>query len=513
MVRVSHSFLLLSLLSLAVEVLGTDKYTRDDFPPGFVFGSGTSAYQVEGAANEDGRTPSIWDTYAHAGYANGDTGDVACDGYHKYKEDVQLMVDTGLDAYRFSISWSRLIPNGRGPVNPKGLQYYNNLIDELIGQGIQPHVTLQNYDLPQALEDEYGGWLNRKIVKDFTAYADVCFREFGDRVSYWTTVNEPNVFAIGGYDLGIAPPKYCSPPFGLNCSRGNSSSEPYIAVHYLLLAHASTARLYRKRYQGKQHGFIGVSVYAYGFVPLTNSMEDVSATQRAQDFIIGCVAHPLVFGDYPSIMKKNVGSRLPAFTDHESELVKGSTDFLAVIHYITFSIKDNSGSLEFKQRDFNMDMAAKIIIERDNSSEGLLKPWGLQGVLEYFKQVYGNPPIYIYENGLGQRNPGNSSLEDTSRVEYLQAYIGSLLNAVRNGSNARGYFQWSFLDVFELLDGYGSNYGMYYVDHHDPDLKRYPKLSAHWYSHFLKGGSINSTQVMKLEKITSVTSVSTLNSV
>ncbi|GAY61377.1 hypothetical protein CUMW_209510 [Citrus unshiu] len=391
-------------------------------------------------------------------------GDIACDEYHKYKEDVKLMAKTGLDAYRFSISWSRLIPNGRGPVNPKGLQYYNNLINELISYGIQPHVTLHHSDLPQALEDEYGGWINRMIVyisqKDFTAYADVCFREFGDRVSYWTTVNEPNGFVMIGYDFGIGPPKRCSSSFN-NCSRGNSSTEPYMAVHHLLLAHASVAGLYKKNYQDKQHGYIGLSIFSFGAFPLTNSKEDAIATQRYFDFLIGWVANPLVYGDYPKIMKQNAGSRLPAFTDHESQQIKGSADFIGVINYYTVYIKDNPSSLKQKHRDWSADTATKFFC---------------------------------------LATPRNSSLEDISRVEYLHAYIGIVLDTVRNGSNTRGYFVWSFLDVFELLDGYKSSYGLYYVDRDDPDLKRYPKLSAHWYSQFLKGRSVRSDEVFSLEK-------------
>lgn len=242
-------FVFLILAFTQVSSLDEEGYSRNDFPTDFVFGSGTSAYQVEGAAEEGGRTRSIWDVFAHAGHSGDATGDVACDQYHKYKEDVKLMVDIGLDAYRFSISWSRLLPSGRGAVNPKGLQYYNNLIDELITHGIQPHATLHHLDLPQVLEDEYGGWLSREIVRDFTAYADTCFKEFGDRVLHWTTINEPNVFALGGYDQGVTPPGRCSPPFGLNCSKGNSSIEPYIAVHNMLLAHASATNLYKKQYQ------------------------------------------------------------------------------------------------------------------------------------------------------------------------------------------------------------------------------------------------------------------------
>ncbi|XVE77622.1 hypothetical protein DITRI_Ditri13aG0077900 [Diplodiscus trichospermus] len=358
------------VLSLALHVLCGDTYSRYDFPPGFVFGSATSAYQVEGAASEDGRTPSIWDTFARSGYANGATGDIAVDQYHKYKEDVHLMAEMGLDAYRFSISWSRLIPNGRGPVNPKGLKYYNNLINELISHG---------------------------------------------------------------YDGGIVPPRHCSPPFGINCTRGNSSSEPYIVVHNILLAHASAARLYKKTYQGKQHGFIGISVYTTGNFPLTNSAEDLIATQRANDFFVGWIVNPLVFGDYPDIMKKIAGSRIPTFTNHESELVRGSFDFIGIIHYSSYYVQDDSGSWGLKQRDFNTDLAIKMLnIENPSLSYELpILPWGLQSVLEYFKQVYGNPSIYIVENG--QRDKRNSTLEDTSRVNYLQAYIGSILDAVRFG--------------------------------------------------------------------------------
>ncbi|XP_050289332.1 beta-glucosidase 11-like isoform X29 [Quercus robur] len=497
---------LVLLTSLAALVLGTDTFSRDDFPPDFVFGAASSAYQVEGAANLDGRTPSIWDTFAHAGNMHGASGDIACDGYHKYKEDVQLMKDTGLEAYRFSISWSRLIPNGRGAVNQKGLQYYNNLINELISHGIQPHVTLHHTDLPQALEDEYGGWVSQKIVKDFTAYANVCFRNFGDRVSYWTTMNEANVFVLGGYDIGFLPPQRCSPPYGDNCSTGNSSTEPYMAAHHILLAHASATRLYRKRYQDMQHGVIGLNVFSYWFIPLTNNTEDKIATQRANDFYLGWFVNPLVFGDYPQTLKKIVGSRLPSFTFAESSQVKGSFDFIGVNHYVTKYVKDNPSSVNTEDRDAVADMAVQLTsIQNDTSTfEYAIVPWGLQGILEYIKQVYGNPPVYVHENG--QRTRRNSTLEDWPRVKYLHGYIGGLLDAVRNGSNTRGYFTWSFLDLFEMLDGYESSYGLYFVDLDDPDLKRQPKLSAHWYSNFLKGKNISSDGYIELQKNISVVS-------
>ncbi|XP_060178691.1 beta-glucosidase 11-like isoform X6 [Lycium barbarum] len=496
------------MLVLPVLISGADDVRRTDFPDTFVFGSGSSAYQwfawrkVEGAAFEDGRTASIWDTFAHAGEYGGATADVSCDAYHKYKEDVKLMADTGLEGYRVSISWSRLIPNGRGPVNPKGLQYYNNLINEIVSHGIQPHVTLCHSDLPQALEDKYGGWMSREIIDDFTAYADVCFKEFGDRVLHWTTLNEANVFALGGYDNGMTPPNHCSPPFGVRpCSMGNSSTEPYIAGHNLLLAHSAVVRLYRRKYKSTQHGSVGLNLFAFWSLPYTNQTADIIAAQRANDFYLGWFANPLIFGDYPDIMKKNAGSRLPKFTRQESKKVKGAIDFIALNHYMTVRVKDSSSSLENDIRDFSADAAFQFILTQGATPSGLAEyprtEPGLQGVLEYFKQAYGNPPMYIHENG--QMTPRNATLNDTTRVEYLQAYIGNLLDAVRNGSNVKGYFTWSFLDCFELLDAYGSGFGLYYVDLDDKELRRYPKLSAHWYSNFLKGKGSKHSAVYKIE--------------
>ncbi|XP_057474306.1 beta-glucosidase 11-like isoform X2 [Actinidia eriantha] len=417
-------------------------------------------------------------------------------------EDIQLMVETGLEAYRFSISWSRLIPNGRGPVNPKGLEFYNNFINELMRHGIQPHVTLVHDDLPQALEDEYEGWLSRNVVKDFTVYADVCFRNFGDRVLHWTTFNEVNIFALGGYDLGKTPPQRCSPPFGTNCSKGNSSSEPYIAAHNILLAHASAANLYKNKYQGRQQGFIGINIYTYWYIPYTNATEDVIATQRAKDFYVGWIINPVVFGDYPEIMKKNAGIRIPAFTELESKQVKGSFDFIGVDHYGTYHVKDDTNGLKMDNRDVMADLAIQtILVEQGDTPPGELPitPSGLVGLLEYFQQFYGNPPIYIHENG--QRTYRNTTLQDIGRVKHMHGYIGGLLDAVRNGSNARGYFVWSFLDLFELLFGFEEGYGLYYVDLDDKDLKRYPKLSAHWYSNFLKGGNISLDMVETISSL------------
>ncbi|KAL6631085.1 hypothetical protein ACP70R_028425 [Stipagrostis hirtigluma subsp. patula] len=489
-----HVFLLLSLQLLLLAPWQGEalNFTRQDFPRDFVFGAGTSAYQYEGATDEDGRSPSIWDTFTHAGrMPDKSTGDLGADGYHKYKEDVQLMSDTGLEAYRFSISWSRLIPRGRGPVNPKGLQYYNNLINELVKRGIEIHVTLYHLDFPQILEDEYHGWLSPRVVEDFTAYADVCFREFGDRVKHWTTMDEPNVISIAAYDSGAFPPCRCSAPFGINCTVGNSTVEPYIVGHNSILAHASVVNLYRDKYQATQKGVVGMNVYSFWSYPFSTSPEDVAATQRSLEFMIGWTVNPLVYGDYPEIMKKRVGSRLPSFSKEQSEMIRGSTDFIGINHYTSVYVSDRSTNAETGLRDYNADIAATFRLSRNDPPTGQFvpinmpsDPQGLQYMLEYLTDTYKNITVYVQENGYGQFF--NDTIYDDKRVDYLSGYVGSALTALRNGANVKGYFVWSFLDVFELMAGYYSRYGLYHVDFQDPELPREPKLSAQWYSKFLR---------------------------
>ncbi|CAJ1952333.1 unnamed protein product [Sphenostylis stenocarpa] len=227
---------------------------RSSFPQDFIFGTASSSYQYEGAAYVGGRGPSIWDTYTHD-YSDKikdrSNGDVAIDEYHRYKEDVEIMKDMNLDAYRFSISWSRILPKGKvkGGVNKEGINYYNNLINELLAKGLQPFVTIFHWDLPQSLEDEYGGFLSPNIVKDFQDYAELCFKEFGDRVKYWLTLNEPWTFSKHGYAEGATAPGRCSPWQNLNCTGGDSATEPYIVAHNQLLAHAAAVNIYRTKYQ------------------------------------------------------------------------------------------------------------------------------------------------------------------------------------------------------------------------------------------------------------------------
>ncbi|WVZ06488.1 hypothetical protein V8G54_019834 [Vigna mungo] len=429
-------FAVVELVHLIVHP-GAQALSRDQFPRDFVFGASTSAYQVEGAANEDGRKPSIWDTFSHAGNANlyaGD-GDVACDHYHKYKEDVKLMANMGLEAYRFSISWSRLIPGDHQTVVSKHMLHYT--------------IGTYHKHLRMNMED---GSVEELCMSCFMLrlyiWHEIEKREFGDRVRYWTTLNEANAHAAFGYDVGILPPQRCSPSPTINCSRGNSSTEPYLVGHHMLLAHASAARVYRKKYQGMQHGLIGFNHLLFGFLPQTNSTEDLMAVQRVQDFFYGWFMNPFMFGDYPDIMKKNAGSRLPSFTQKESNLVRGSIDFFGINFYNSFYVKDSPDILKKENRDYLADVSAEF---------------------------------------QGQKTPSNSSLDDRSRVNYLHAYIVSMVDVLRSGLNVKGYFVWSFMDVFEILSGYESSYGLYYVNMNDPNLRRQPKLSAKWYSNFLKG--------------------------
>ncbi|CAI0390850.1 unnamed protein product [Linum tenue] len=252
------------------------------------------------------------------------------------------MKDMGLDSYRFSISWSRIYPGkyGNGQINQGGVDHYNEFIDALLANGIQPYVTLYHWDLPQALYDNYTGWLDPQIIKDYARYAETCFKKFGDRVKHWITFNEPHTFTVQGYDSGLQAPGRCS--FRLWCKEGNSDVEPYIVAHHTILAHAATADIYRRRYKPTQKGSIGVSFDVIWFEPGTNSPEDVEAAQRAQDFQLGWFLDPMMLGDYPSSMRSRVGTRLPKFADSDVSLVKGSLDFVGINHYTTYYARNSS---------------------------------------------------------------------------------------------------------------------------------------------------------------------------
>ncbi|KAE8802177.1 Beta-glucosidase 31 [Hordeum vulgare] len=490
--------LLLLLVVAVAPPASAAAITRGDFPTGFVFGTGSSAYQIEGAVAEDGRKPSIWDTFTHSGYSpGGATADVTADQYHKYKEDVKLLSEMGVDAYRFSIAWPRLIPDGRGAVNAKGLEYYNNLINELLRHGIQPHVTVYHFDLPQALQDEYNGMLSRKFIDDYTVYADVCFKNFGDRVKYWSTLNEPNIEPIGGYDQGFFPPQRCSLPFGISCNNGNSTTEPYIVTHHLLLAHASAVSLYKEKYQDKQGGKIGLTLLGSWNKPATQTPEDIAAAARMNDFHIGWYMHPLVHGDYPPVMRKNVGSRLPSFTAEELKRVLGSFDFVGFNHYAASYVKADLSKLDQKLRDYMGDAAVRFESVPFFDLKNQSSPWVLREMLEHLQVKYKNPVVMIHENGAASvADPsGDKALDDEFRSRYLQDYIEATLQSSRNGSNVQGYFVWSFVDMFEFLFGYRMGFGLYGVDFNSEERTRYRRHSAKWYAGFLRGGELRPVAV------------------
>ncbi|XP_050276643.1 beta-glucosidase 12-like isoform X1 [Quercus robur] len=496
---------LLGLLTNGIAVSqshDTASLNRTSFPKGFIFGTATAAYQYEGAAFEDGKGPSIWDTYTHEHperIKNRSNGDVAVDQYHRYKGDVRLMKKIGLDGYRFSISWSRVLPKGKlsGGVNRAGIKYYNNLINKLLANGIQPFVTLYHWDLPQALEDEYGGFLSPHFVDDFRDYAELCFKEFGDRVKHWITLNEPLSQASGGYADGLIAPARCSSWQKLNCTAGDSGTEPYLAAHHEILAHASAVEVYRKKYQKIQKGIMGISLNSNWYVPFSNSTHDREAAQRSLDFKLGWFMDPLSTGDYPHSMRALVGDRLPKFTKEQSELVKGSLDFLGLNYYsskyASNSHRRNPGNASSYLTDSHADTSPfrnGIPIGPRAASDWIyVYPRGLRDILLYIKKKYHNPLIFITENGTNEFNnaslPLKEALDDSYRIDYHYQHFQYLLRSIKDGVNVQGYFAWSFLDNFEWGAAFTVRFGIVYVDY-EHDLKRYPKLSARWFKKFLK---------------------------
>ncbi|KMT08968.1 hypothetical protein BVRB_6g136810 [Beta vulgaris subsp. vulgaris] len=474
--------------------------TRKSFPKSFVFGTASSAYQYEGAVKEDGRGPCVWDTFAHrlGKVIDFSNADVANDHYHRYLEDVKLMKDLGVSAYRFSISWTRIFPNGTGKINQAGVDHYNNLINALLANGIQPYVTMFHWDTPQALEDAYKSWLSPQIVNDFGAYAETLYQKFGDRVKHWITLNEPHTVAAQGYDIGIFAPGRCSILLHLFCRAGNSATEPYIVAHHLLLAHATAVNIYRTKYQRKQRGTIGAAFDVMWYEPATNTIEDIEAAQRAQDFQLGWFLDPLMFGDYPSSMRERVGDRLPKFSAAESSLLKGSLDFVGINHYTTYYARNNKTNIiGFLLNDALADSGTitlpfghdgKPIGERANAIWLYIVPRGMRELMNYIKHKYGNPIVFITENGMDDGNSIFKSLEDAlkdeKRIRYFNGYLENLAAAIKeDGCNVKGYFAWSLLDNWEWAAGYTSRFGLYYVDYKN-NQKRYPKNSVQWFKNF-----------------------------
>lgn len=457
------------------------------FPKDFLWGSATSSYQIEGAWQSGGKGPSIWDAFTQVPgkIFQNHHGNQACDHYHLYKEDVALMAQMGLKAYRFSIAWSRILPQGKGAVNPEGIQFYSNLIDELLSHGIEPWATLYHWDLPLALQMEHDGWLNPQSTDFFAEYAGVCFEYFGDRVKNWITLNEPWVAAILGYGQGVFAPGRVS------------DSEPYLAGHHLIIAHGKAVDLYRRKYQPVQNGQIGITNNCDWREPRTQSEADQAAAQRALEFFLGWYADPIYKGDYPEVMRKRVGERLPKFTEAEVELIKDSSDFLGLNHYTTLYAEDvpeganmenevygNGGMFEDQYVKLSTDPSWEL-----TTMNWAVVPWGCQKLLEWIKDRYDNPPIYITENGCSLADEViDGKVNDAARVDFFKGYLQACQKSIESGVNLKGYFSWSFLDNFEWASGYSKRFGIHYVNF--DTLERIPKSSAIWYAEVIKKNAV-----------------------
>ncbi|XP_062090624.1 beta-glucosidase 18-like [Humulus lupulus] len=473
-----------------------EEIQRSQFPDAFFFGTSTSAYQVEGAYLEDGKSLANWDAFTHipGNIINNDNGDVVDDHYHRYMEDIELLHSLGVNAYRFSISWARILPRGKsGDVNPEGIRFYNKIIDSLLLRGIEPFVTICHFDLPQSLEDKYGGWLNPLIREDFVYFAAICFKEFGDRVKYWVTINEPNHWVDFSYIRGMYPPGHCSLPFG-NCSVGNSDAEPLVAMHNMLISHAMAADFYRKHFQAKQNGFVGMVVSSFMYEPLRDKEEDRQAVSRALAFTIAWALDPVVHGDYPEEMRECIGLKLPKFSAQEREILRrGSIDFIGINHYSTLYIKDCINSTCSPKSYHPIQGFVETTGLRDGLPIGqptgkavfFVVPRGMEEIIEYIKHRYNNILMFVTENGYASPLQENEQelLQDLNRIKFHKDYLIALARAVRKGANVRGYFIWSLMDNFEWADGYGTRFGLYYVDR--TTLRRFPKLSAKWFTSFL----------------------------
>lgn len=456
--------------------------TNKKFPEGFLWGSATSAYQIEGGYLSDGKGPSIWDVFCMipGKVHNHDHGNLACDHYHRFREDVALMKQLGLKAYRFSISWPRVLPAGRGKINPAGIDFYNALIDELLNAGIEPWVTLYHWDLPAALEFELHGWLGEGISDAFAAYAEVCFQHFGDRVKNWITINEAWVVAILGYGHGVFAPGV------------QSKDLPYLAGHHLIIAHAKAVDVYRKKYQTQQQGQIGITNNCDWREPLTDSSADHEAAERALEFFLAWFADPIYKGDYPACMRERLGDRLPRFSAAEKELIQGSSDFFGLNHYTTMYASDATESKEagsvYGNGGLSEDQDVNLSVAPDwpqTAMQWAIVPWGCRKLLEWIAARYDNPPIFITENGCAFDDQlVDGQVVDQERITFFEGYLGAIHEAIQNGVSLQGYFIWSLMDNFEWASGYSKKFGITYIE--EGTLNRIPKESAKWYGEVIR---------------------------
>lgn len=417
------------------------------FPNGFVWGTATAAYQIEGAVTEGGRGQSIWDTFSHHDrrVKNGDTGDIATDHYHRWQQDIALMRRLNVNAYRFSVAWPRIFPQGRGRANQAGLDFYSKLVDGLLEAGITPYVTLYHWDLPQTLEDE-SGWLRRGIVEDFAEYADEVSRCLGDRVKHWITFNEPWVFSWLGYVFGIHAPGHMT---------GNPAHALEVS-HHALLAHGRAVRLLR---DNVRDGQVGITFNLVPVYPASDSPQDIAAARRYDGYQNRWYLDAVFKGKYPEDMLQQYAIFQPQISHDDLDIISAPIDFLGVNYYTRAVIADEPEQFGLQARQVIQD-------GEHTAMDWEVYPDGLYDLLARVHNDYQPKAIYITENGAAYDDvvSDDGFVHDTRRAEYLRVHLEAASRAIEDGVPLAGYFLWTLMDNFEWAEGYGKRFGVYYVD-------------------------------------------------
>ncbi|XP_077295381.1 myrosinase 1-like [Arctopsyche grandis] len=455
------------------------------FPDTLSFGVATASYQIEGGWNASDKGEHIFDHLAHTTNKMVDNGDVACDSYNQHERDVEMLKELGVDFYRFSISWSRILPEGFSHnLSQDGIAYYNSLINDLIDANITPSITLYHWDLPQNLQD-MGGWRNPLMVDYFADFAEVAFKTFGDRVKTWITFNEPWVVCV------LAPIWFSVSP-----AKSLNGIDEYICGHNLIKAHAKAYRIYDRIYRSAQRGRVGWTLSSSWHEPITQSAADIKAAERTLQFNLGWFAHPVFSreGDYPQVMKDVIAqkslqqgyprSRLPEFTTEEIAQIRGTCDFFGLNHYTTNLVRMQTNAS--KEPSYFDDQFTEILQDPTwlSSASPWLKvvPWGFRNLLNWIRKNYNNPETMVFENGFS--DSGNTY--DIDRISYHNQYLNVLLDAVEDGCKVSAYAVWSLMDNLEWLEGYNDRFGLYYVDFNDPRRPRTPKASALYFKSILE---------------------------
>jgi beta-glucosidase len=436
------------------------------FPNGFVWGVAASAYQIEGAFNEDGRGESIWDRFCRmpGRVDNSDTGDVACDHYHRFFEDVGLMASLGIRGYRFSIAWPRILPEGRGRVNGDGMDFYHRLVDRLLEAGIEPYITLYHWDLPQALQDR-GGWASRDTVDRFQEYVSVVSQALGDRASHWITHNEPWVVAFGGHYLGVHAP-------GIKDSRVALQ-----VAHHLLLAHGKAVQVLRHL---GSHMMVGIDLNLSPVHPATTCLKDQEAAARYDGCLNRWFLDAIFKRAYPQDLLAWYADKAPRIEPGDMELIGVRVDFLGVNYYSRIVIRADV-------EDTLLGVKAVVPAGSEVTETGWeVYPQGIVEVLCRVHDEYQHPAIYVTENGAAFRDEmkNDGEIDDRQRLQFLSEHISHIHRAIQQGIDLRGYFVWSLMDVFEWDSGYSKPFGIVHVDRNT--LKRTVKKSGLWYRQFIE---------------------------